>query len=212
MAFDDPLVVSTIVLAALGAGIMIWFLIKKPALVTATKLLLLAGILIFPVGAAFTGNLRGYTVSQDREFCSSCHVMEPWTDDSNDNTSKSLASMHARNPLFGERNCYRCHEDYGMFGTILTKVNGMNHMYHYYAAYQGMPIDEALRRIALYKPYNNATCMHCHSTRTEGFAAVKDHQGADEDVRAGKVSCASEGCHGPAHPFSKKKQLEASDR
>src|SRR5262245_52679368 len=101
----DPLAVATFVLAAIGAGIMIWFLVKKPALVTATKLILFAGILIFPAGAAFTGNVRGYEMSQDRRFCSSCHVMLPWTDDSDDATSNSLASRHARNPLFGERNC-----------------------------------------------------------------------------------------------------------
>lgn len=200
-ALDDPLAIATIVFAAVAFAIMLWFLSSKPALVTSTKLILFAGILIFPICAAFTGNLHGYSVSQERGFCGGCHVMVPYTDDSNDPASKTLAAMHSKNPLFGERNCYTCHADYGMFGSVVTKINGLHHVYAYYRNFSHVPVEEALPKIELYKPFDNAVCMHCHSTRTERWSNIKDHRGADQDVRNGKLSCASDGCHGPAHPF-----------
>ena len=45
--------------------------------------------------------------------------------------------------------------------------------------------------------------MHCHSTEGPSWNAIKDHASILDRVRAGTVSCASSGCHGPAHPFSK---------
>lgn len=199
----DPLAAGTIAFAALAAAIMVWFLVEKPALVSSTKLILFAGILILPVAAASTGNVHGYVASQERPFCGSCHVMLPYTDDSNDPGSKTLAALHSRTELFGEKNCYMCHADYGMFGTVLTKINGLHHVYEYHLNYSSMPLEASIGKIQLYKPFNNESCLHCHSTKTAGWSKVKDHLGAEDDVRAGTLSCASEGCHGPAHPFSK---------
>ena len=47
----------------------------------------------------------------------------------------------------------------------------------------------------------NGNCMQCHSTRDTLWLKVPDHQASLDDVRAGRMSCASEGCHGLAHPF-----------
>jgi hypothetical protein len=63
----------------------------------------------------------------------------------------------------------------------------------------------ALDEIELYKPFANASCMRCHSGRGKLWLAVPDHHSGVEDVRSGKVSCVGQGCHGPAHPFSKPK-------
>ncbi len=204
---SDPLALATVVFAALAASVVIWFLWKQPALVSSTKLLLFAGILILPVGAAFTGNVRGYEVSQGREFCGSCHVMIPYTEDSNNPASKTLAARHARTELFGEKNCYMCHANYGMFGTVLTKINGLHHVYAYYTKYSSVPLADTLGKIELYHPFDNSSCLHCHSTKTEGWTKIKDHLGAEDDARTGKLSCASEGCHGPSHPFSKQREV-----
>ena len=118
--------------------------------------------------------------------------------------SGSLAALHSRNAWFGGESCYTCHADYGMFGTVNTKLNGMKHVYHYFLGYRGMPIEEAKQRIHLYEPYPNANCTQCHSTTLPGYAEVPEHQSLGRDAPAGHVSCASDGCHGPAHGVKKR--------
>lgn len=199
----DPLSVITVLAAGLAASLLLWFLIKRPALERGTKLVLLLGLGIFPITAAGTGNVAGFQQTQSRRFCGSCHVMKGHTGDSANLASNTLAASHARNELFGQQNCYVCHSDYGMFHTVTTKLNGMRHVYEYYVNYKDIPLAEALPTIHLYRPYPNANCIQCHSTTLEGWRDVPDHQGLDTDLRSGRVSCASAGCHGPAHPFSK---------
>ena len=63
--------------------------------------------------------------------------------DSDDPASQSLASRHARNAMFGSENCYVCHADYGMFGTVVTKAGGMRHVWLYLTEYRDMPLEEA---------------------------------------------------------------------
>jgi cytochrome c-type protein NapC len=111
--------------AAIAAGLIIYYLIRRPRLHAATKLVLLAGLGVFPLMSAASGNLVGFEASTKREFCNSCHVMEPWIDDVEDPASTSLAAAHSRNDLFGDKSCYTCHADYGMFGTVNTKLNGL---------------------------------------------------------------------------------------
>lgn len=205
-AESNPLAFAAVACAVLAAAILIWFLAARPALVPAVKLVLLMGIGVLPIGAALAGNIVGYEKTQERQFCGSCHVMTPYVEDSNDRNSKTLASLHARSPWFGDRNCYTCHSDYGLFGTITTKIGGMKHVIHYYGTYRNMPLSESLHRIQLYKPFTNLPCLQCHSTETASFLAKKDHKSALDDLRARRISCASEGCHGPSHPFSKEKK------
>jgi cytochrome c-type protein NapC len=122
--------------------------------------------------------------------------------DSDDQASHSLASRHARNPMFGGENCYVCHADYGMFGTIVTKAGGMRHVWMNLTAYRGTSIEEAKETVHLREPSKmNGNCMQCHSTRDELWLRVPDHASTLEDVRTGRISCASGGCHGLAHPF-----------
>jgi hypothetical protein len=70
----------------------------------------------------------------------------------------------------------------------------------YYTRYRGVSADDAKKTIALYKPFPNAACMECHSSTVELWKAVPDHKASLDDVRADRVSCASDGCHGYAHP------------
>jgi nitrate/TMAO reductase-like tetraheme cytochrome c subunit len=199
MSISSPLVLLALGFAALSAAILIWFLVRRPALVWPTKVLLLVGLGAFPIGTATTGNLAGFQQTKTRGFCGGCHVMEPFTDDAADPASLTLASRHSRNPLFGGDSCYACHADYGMFGAVTTKLNGLRHVYEYYTDYHALTIAEALPRIHLYKPYPNENCMQCHSTRVPGWELVADHEALAAEVRTGEVSCASEGCHGPIH-------------
>lgn len=198
------LAAGAIACAGLATLIMLWFLVRRPKQLTrGTKLALFLGIGVFPLGTAATGNVSGFEATKQRSFCGSCHVMTPYSDDSNDQASLTLASRHARNDLFGEENCYACHSDYGMFGTVSTKLGGLRHVYEYSLHYHDMSLEEARRTIKIIKPFQNSTCMHCHSTTLKSWLSVGDHASLVEPIRDGGISCASAGCHGPAHPFSK---------
>jgi hypothetical protein len=188
--------------AALSAMILVAYLVLRPPLVRATKLALLLGLGVFPIGAAFAGNVQGFEATKKREFCGSCHVMALHRADSDDPASGSLASRHARNAMFGSENCYSCHADYGMFGTVVTKAGGLRHVWLYLTEYRHTSLDEAKKTIVLRDPTSvNQNCMHCHSTEDTLWLQVPDHKASLEDERAGRMSCASEGCHGLAHPF-----------
>lgn len=199
----SPLSLLALVCAALAALLLVAFLVRRPPLDNVTRVVLLLGLGVFPIGAATSGNLEGFHATKQRSFCGSCHVMTPHSQDSENPSSPSLASRHARNKLFGAENCYVCHADYGMFGAVMTKVGGMRHVYEYFKDYRTMSLDEARVKIHLYAPYKNENCMQCHSTEGDLWNKVPDHRSSLQEVRAGRISCASGGCHGHAHPFSK---------
>jgi len=203
--FNDPLVLVALACALLSATLLLWYLVWRPHLTRSTKIVLLFAIGILPIGTAMTGNYADFEATKARRFCgNTCHVMKPYAQDSDNPMSTTLAARHAHNEMFGPENCYACHADYGMFGTVKTKLGGMNHVYQYIFHYRTMSLEEAREKIHIKSPFKNSTCMHCHSTENPTWNAVKDHASALDDVRANKVSCASDGCHGPAHPFSKK--------
>jgi cytochrome c-type protein NapC len=98
-----------------------------------------------------------------------------------------------------------------MFGTIVTKAGGMRHVWLYLTEYRNTSIEDAKKTIALRRPFPNGNCMHCHSTETELFLKVTDHKASIADTRAGRVSCASAGCHGLAHPTFRSTSTAAAD-
>lgn len=193
--------------ALAAAAVLVVHLVRRPRLSgehsANTKLWLLLGLGIFPMTTAGTANVAGFKATQSREFCGSCHVMEPHANDSEDPNSRSLAAIHARNEGFGGDNCYTCHKDYGMYGYVLTKMGGMRHVYLYLTQYHDMPLEEAKHDIRILRPLPNANCMHCHSTTAPKWSSVPDHASSLEAVRAGTMACASPGCHGYAHPMTK---------
>ena len=203
MNTDRPLTIMALVCAAIAVAIIVIYLVRRPPLVGTTKLWLLLGLGVFPIGVAMAGNVEGFHATKQREFCGSCHVMIPHASDSDDPSSLSLASRHARNNFFGKENCYVCHADYGMFGTVLTKLGGMRHVYEYVTHYHKVSLEEAKETIHLRQPYPNTNCMQCHTTTVDLWGKLPDHKSALADVREGRVSCASAGCHGFAHPFTK---------
>ncbi|MEO8877939.1 MAG: NapC/NirT family cytochrome c [Polyangiaceae bacterium] len=200
-SISSPLAFVSLACAAISALLLIAYLIRSPPLIRSTKIWLVCALGVFPIGAAMSGNIEGYERTKARSFCASCHVMIAHTGDSDDPHSQTLSARHARNKLFGSENCYACHEDYGMFGTIATKMGGMKHVWLYYTEYHNTPIVEAKKTIRLYEPYPNDNCMQCHSTTGELWLKIPDHKAALTDVRAGNLSCASSGCHGRAHPY-----------
>ena len=200
---SDPFLIAAIA-TALGALVLLaWFLLRRPALTGATKVVLLFGIGVLPLMTATNGNVAGFHAMKTRDFCGTgCHVMTPYKDDSENPASKGLAARHARNDAFGAETCYTCHADYGMFGTITTKMGGLRHVYEYTFNFHQLSLDEALPKIHIRKPFPNATCIRCHSTENPLWKKIGDHTSTLVEIRAGTLSCASAGCHGAAHPFS----------
>jgi nitrate/TMAO reductase-like tetraheme cytochrome c subunit len=190
--------------AAAAAVILIWYLIRRPLLDLRVKLLLLLGLGVFPAIAAASSTVLGMEATTHREFCGSCHVMDSHFRNAVDPNAQSLAARHSRNPLFGDRSCYVCHANYGMYGYPLTKLGGLRHVYEYYlGGYRQMPLEKALKVIHLREPYDNLNCRQCHSTTGSGWRRVPDHAALSAELDSNRVSCASAGCHGYAHPFSK---------
>jgi len=199
-----------LVCAAFAIAILGRYLLKKPALDFRWRMVLLLGLGGFPAGAAITSTVDGMHRTTEREFCGSCHTMDPYVFDADDPKSQSLAARHGRNPFFGGRNCYVCHADYGMLGYPLTKLTGMKHVYMYYiAGWRNLTPEEAQAEIHLAKPYDNTNCRQCHSGTLDDWASVPEHVALEKELASNAVSCASGGCHGYAHPFSKKDGAEA---
>jgi cytochrome c-type protein NapC len=197
--------------AALAALTLLDYLIKQPPLDVRVKVQLAFAFGVFPVLAAISSTAEGMKATTERPFCGSCHVMELHVADAEDPNSMSLAARHARNPFFGDRNCYVCHADYGMLGYAMTKLNGMRHVWSYYAhGFVNETAEQAIQRIKLYKPYDNANCMQCHSGTLPRWRKVGEHVALEPQLRNNSVSCASKGCHGQAHPFSKQKRDDLS--
>ncbi len=193
------------VACALGAlAIIFRHLWKKPRLDFANKLWLFAGLGLLPGMSATTSTVTGMQATTERHFCGSCHTMDLYVADASDPMSQSLAARHGRNPFFGDRNCYVCHADYGMLGYPMTKLNGMRHVYEYYiGGWKELSMDEAMSKIHLRKPYDNTNCRQCHTGTLADWGSVPEHVALEEELRDNTVSCASAGCHGYAHPFTK---------
>lgn len=193
-----------LVSALSAAAILGHYLWKRPALTLQTKVALFFGLGLLPAIAAAASTGASLEATTHREFCGSCHVMGPYYDNTADPKAQSLSARHSRNPFFGDHSCYVCHADYGMFGYALTKAGGMRHVYEYYlGGYRDMTLAEAKRAIHLRKPYDNHNCRQCHTTTLHDWRRVPDHESLEAELAANRVSCASAGCHGYAHPFSK---------
>jgi cytochrome c-type protein NapC len=193
-----------LVAAAIAAAILLYFLIKKPALDLRMKLILFAGLGIFPAISAGASTVAGMEQTTHREFCGSCHTMDTHFENATDPSQQSLAARHSRNPFFGNESCYVCHADYGMFGYAMTKMGGMRHVYLYYlGGWREKSKDETKRELHIMKPYDNLNCRQCHTTTARVWKRIPEHTAFESELAANKVSCASGGCHGFAHPFSK---------
>jgi cytochrome c-type protein NapC len=189
--------------ALVAAGIMIYYLWRRPPLDAAGKSVMMLGVGVLPIMVAMIGNMEGLAATEKQGFCGSCHTMDMWIEDANDPESESLAAIHSRTTKFGGKSCYVCHKDYGMFGYAMTKLGGMGHVYKFLSEWMWYDRDEVLDKIHIARPFKNENCMQCHSTTGAIWSGTQDHAGLVGDLRSGETSCVSAGCHGYAHPFSK---------
>jgi len=150
---------------------------------------------LVPVMVAFLSFAHGLEESTTVSACGSCHVMTPFVQDLQNVKSDTLAATHFKNRYIPESQCYTCHSDYGLSGTIKAKFEGLGHVWRYSTGAYDLPIK-------ISQPYPNVRCLGCHGA-SQKFLNASGHP--KEDMRSlvdGTVPCIS--CHGPAHPEQKK--------
>jgi hypothetical protein len=164
-------------------------LVTLPA-VAFYKLAALAGLVVVPAAAVGVANYHVFEGTREVQGCTSCHVMRPMTNDMKDPESISLAARHYRNRWIADQQCYHCHTDYGLNGTLHAKMEGYRHLLRYVTHTYPEPIK-------LRGEYLNENCLSCHRG-TPKFEGVSSHRSARERLEESKMNCLN--CHGPAHP------------
>jgi cytochrome c nitrite reductase small subunit len=168
--------------------VLVWRMLRRKGVTAASRALLLGTIVLIPIVVVFLATAHGMQQSMRVDACGSCHVMESHVADLRNPKSDSLAAVHYKNRYIQEDQCYTCHSDYGMFGTMSAKLEGLGHVYYNVTGTYPKPIK-------IRHPYSNVRCLSCHGG-AQNFLA-KHEKDELTNLLSGKDSCLD--CHGPAH-------------
>lgn len=172
-----------------------WKSLRSSSVTPTSRGWLFVAVGLVPVMVAFLSFAHGLEESATVSACGSCHVMAPFVQDLENVKSDTLAAIHFKNRYIRENQCYTCHSNYGLGGTIKAKFEGLGHVWRYTVGTYTSPIKIA-------DPYPNVRCLGCHGA-SQKFLNAAGHP--KEDMRSlmdGTMPCI--GCHGPAHPEQKK--------
>lgn len=174
-------------------GVTLLRLFKKTGkLKPSVKRLAFLSIIAIPILIMFTANYHVFETSKTVEACMNCHVMKPMGNDMLNRGSQTLAARHMTNNWIKENQCYGCHKDYGLNGTLKAKTDGYRHLMRYITKTYTEPI--------IYRgEFNSNNCLSCHQG-TPTFDNLKVHQPVilNLDKKSSTISCMN--CHGNAHP------------
>ena len=84
----SPLSWIALTCAVVAAGIMIYYLVRRPSLDLAGMSLMFLGLGVLPIMVALIGNVEGLDATERQGFCGSCHTMDMWIEDANDPDSE----------------------------------------------------------------------------------------------------------------------------
>jgi cytochrome c nitrite reductase small subunit len=175
----------------LGIALLLFNLIRYRGRIlgSVSVALLVAGIVVIPLGSVLLGTLLVFQRAERVDFCLSCHLtMKPYVDDLRNPKSTSLAALHYQNRYIPANQCYECHTSYGMFGTVEAKEAGLIDVYKYFTMTFHLPI-------RMREPYPNTDCLKCHAESVK-WAAF--HQDFKEALFAGEMKCMQ--CHRDTNP------------
>lgn len=174
-------------------GIMLFKLYqKKGSLKSNVKRLAFLSIITLPVLIMFTANYHVFETSKTVDACMSCHVMKPMGNDMLNSESQTLAARHMNNNWIKKDQCYGCHKDYGLNGTLKAKTDGYRHLMRYITGTYTEPI--------IYRgEFDSNNCLSCHQG-APAFDNLKVHQPVilNLEKETSTISCMN--CHGKAHP------------
>jgi nitrate/TMAO reductase-like tetraheme cytochrome c subunit len=176
---------------------MILFLMARPSLAVTHGGKYFAFIVLFilPILAASMGAAEHMQRSEQTQFCLSCHIMEPYGKSLRIDDATYIPAAHFQNGRIPrDQACYTCHTDYVLYGTALTKLRGLRHVYVQY-------LGKAAQPIQLYNSYNNRECLHCHAG-SRSFEEAAVHSAAPEimaAIKSNETSCMTSGCHQNVH-------------
>jgi cytochrome c-type protein NapC len=152
-------------------------------------ILLVAGGLLPIVASAGTFKEEIEESSRTR-FCLSCHEMKDYGKSLFADNRLSVPAAHFQHRLIDRENaCYSCHTDYALFGDVKAKMNGLKHVYVHY-------LGKVPEKMALYQPYPNYNCLHCHDDARR-FVEAPAHQAVKGPIASGELSCLQ--CHNVGH-------------
>ncbi len=121
-----------------------------------------------------------------------CHVMQPMGNDMLNPSSQTLAARHVTNGWIKEDQCYGCHKDYGLNGTLKAKIDGYRHLMRYITNTYEEPI--------VYRgEFNSMNCMSCHAG-TPNFESLSVHEPVVANLAKEESTISCTNCHGRAHP------------
>jgi cytochrome c-type protein NapC len=187
-------VVLAVSLVAILSGFVLFFHTDRIAGSRAGRMAVFLGVLCLPSLALLGGLGHAMNESRTTAFCLSCHEMTDhgrslFVDDRN-----VMPAVHYQRRLIDRDTiCYDCHTDYAMFGEVKTKINGLRHLWVHYLA-------ETPDELAVYAPYPNANCLHCHDD-ARGYLEAAPHHGLFEQLQSNERSCLD--CHGGGHALDR---------
>jgi cytochrome c nitrite reductase small subunit len=172
-----------------------WRSLRAGTITATTRGWLFVSVGLVPVMVAFLSFAHGLEATATVSACGSCHVMTPFVGDLQNVKSDTLAATHFKNRYIREDQCYTCHSDYGLGGTIKAKIAGLGHVWRYTTGFYEIPIKIA-------EPYPNTRCLGCHAGSQKFLKAAGHPREEMHNLMDGTVPCIA--CHGPAHPEQKK--------
>jgi cytochrome c-type protein NapC len=187
-----PMATQAVVTLVLLTVALIGLLTFRPSLTAAQggKILAFIAFFILPVVATVLGASIHLDHSKSTSFCLSCHVMEAYGKSLRiDEPGYIPASHFQNNRIPRDQACFTCHTDYTMFGDIHAKIRGLKHLYVYY-------FKEVSPKLALYEPYKNRECLHCHAN-ARSFEEKPPHNVMKAQLTSNQMSCLS--CHNKIH-------------
>jgi cytochrome c-type protein NapC len=185
-----------VTLACAFVGVVLLAIAVRPTILSTGggRLFGLVALAALPIGVGMLGVGEHVDKATSTEFCLSCHPMEKHGKSLHVDDPTHLVGSHFINGRVPkERACYSCHTSYTMFGDVKAKLRGLKHVY---VQYLGTVPD----KLALYEPYNNRECLHCHEG-TRGFSDGTTHndEGQIAKIRSNELSCVKSGCHATVH-------------
>jgi cytochrome c nitrite reductase small subunit len=168
-----------------------WRSLARAAITPTARGWLFVAVGLVPMMVAFLSFTHGLESSTTVRACASCHVMTPFVADLQNINSETLAATHFKNRYIQERQCYTCHSDYGLGGTVRAKFEGLGHVWRYTTGTYQEPIKMA-------RPYPNVRCLECHGASQKFLNSPGHPKESLPELMNGKTLCLD--CHAPAHP------------